>query len=256
VRPPRTEAPSARPDRAVGGCPAPRRRARVAIAVALLLAACAPPGPPPDGNYYGNRPTSEAFVDHPAFDFGKVEPGTVVRHQFVVSNRGQHPLDLVKIAPGCGCTYVKPVDRTIWPGHSGILEVALDTRGLAGPQSKAVRIRTNEAGRPEIELRLFGEVAADVKTTPDRVVLGRPGTPLAGTVDVVLLDPSVSVKGVKSQYGQLEIHQAPLAGSDRGVRIVVTPRPNGFRGLFNDRIVVTTTSKRQPKVSIPVMGSL
>ena len=46
-----------------------------------------------------------------------------------------------------------------------------------------MRIRTNEAGRPEIELRLFGEVAADVKTTPDRVVLGRPGTPLAGTVE-------------------------------------------------------------------------
>ncbi|MFM7143222.1 MAG: DUF1573 domain-containing protein [Alphaproteobacteria bacterium] len=234
-----------------------RARIAAAVLVASLLAACAPPpGRPPDGNYYGDRPTSEAQVDRQVFDFGKVDPGTTVRHQFVLTNVGQHPLDLVKITPGCGCTYVKPVDRTIWPGHAGILEVALDTRGLTGPQSKAVRVRTNEPGRPEIELRLVGEVAADVKATPDHVVLGRPGAPLSGSVDVVVLDRSVIVTGVKSQYGQLELHQAPLAGSPGGVRIVVTPRRNGFQGLFNDRIVVTTNSKRQPKVTIPVMGAL
>ncbi len=231
-------------------------RAAAAGLAALLLAACAPPGPPPNGNYYGDRPTSEAVVDEQAVNFGTVEPGTVVRHQYVIKNTGQHPLDLMKITPGCGCTYVKPVDKTIWPGHAGILEVALDTHGLRGPQSKAVRVRTNEGGRPEIELRLFGEVATDVKVTPDRVVLGRPGTPMAGSVEVVTLDPGVSVTGVRSQYGQLDLHQAPLGGSERGVKIVVTPKRNGYTGLFNDRIVVTTTSKRQPKVTIPVMGSL
>ncbi|MBU6283855.1 DUF1573 domain-containing protein [bacterium] len=231
-------------------------RPLVAALVATSILACAPPGPPPNGNYSGDRPTSTAVVDQPVFDFGTVEPGTIVRHQYVIRNDGQHPLDLVKITPGCGCTYVKPVDKTIWPGHAGILEVALDTHGLSGPQSKAVRIRTNEGGRPEVELRFQGQVASDVKVTPDRVVLGRPGTPLSGSVEVEMLDPAASVTGVKSQYGQLELHQAPLGGSGRGVKIVVTPRRNGLTGLFNDRIVVTTTSKRQPKVTIPVMGSL
>lgn len=233
-----------------------RPRLAAAALAASLLVACRPPGPRANGNDYGDRPTSQAAVDQAVFDFGKVEPGTIVRHQYVVTNRGEHPLDLLKITPACGCTYVKPLDRTIWPGHAGILEVALDTHGLSGPQSKAVRVRTNEPGRPEIELRLHGEVATDVKATPDRLMLGRPGTPLSGSVDVVVLDPNVAVTGVKSQYGQLELHQAPLVGANRGVRIVVTPRRNGFPGLFNDRIVVTTTSKRQPKVTIPVMGSL
>ena len=246
------------------GRPAPARaqaagrigRALVAVVAAVAGSGCAANPRSAAGNYYGDRPTSAARVDQAAFDFGTVEPGTVVRHQFQVVNTGDHPLDFIKVTPGCGCTVVKPLDKTVWPGHAGVVEVTLETRGLSGPQSKAVRIRTNEPGRPEIEFRLFGDVATDILAKPQRIVLGRAGQPTFGSVEVIVLDRNATVTAVKSQYGQLELHSAPLPAPARGVKIVVTPRGTGLSGLFNDRIIVTTTSPRQPKVVIPVMGSL
>ena len=229
---------------------------RFAVVAAVAGSGCAANPRSAAGNYYGDRPTSAARVDQAAFDFGTVEPGTVVRHQFQVVNTGDHPLDFIKVTPGCGCTVVKPLDKTVWPGHAGVVEVTLETRGLSGPQSKAVRIRTNEPGRPEIEFRLFGDVATDILAKPQRIVLGRAGQPTFGSVEVIVLDRNATVTAVKSQYGQLELHSAPLPAPARGVKIVVTPRGTGLSGLFNDRIIVTTTSPRQPKVVIPVMGSL
>ena len=65
-----------------------------------------------------------------------------------------------------------------------------------------------------------------------------------------------SVKSSRAPSSKKVVAKAPLPAPARGVKIVVTPRGTGLSGLFNDRIIVTTTSPRQPKVVIPVMGSL
>lgn len=222
-----------------------RRPVRALALLAALLAA-------------GCGPRRSAEVLEPVYGFGTVEPGTIVEHSFAISNTGEKPLDLLQVSPSCGCTAVSPEEKTIWPGHFGLVHVKLDTAGLAGPQSKAVRVRTSDPLAKEITLQMHGEVARDVEAKPTTLLLGRGGPDdyPTGVVKVVVLAPGVSVTGVKSQYGQLDIDWKPMAAPAHGIEMVVTPKINGSSGLFSDRIVVSTTSARQPKIRIPVMGAI
>lgn len=216
----------------------------VALAAALFAAGCGP--------------QRMAAVIEPVHRFGTVEPGTVVEHTFEIANTGEKPLDLLRVTPTCGCTLATPVEKTIWPGHSGRIQVKLDTTALAGSQSKGVRVRTSDPLVPEVDLQLEGYVAEDVEAKPSALLLGRGGPAdfPVGVARVIVLNPGVSVTRVKSQYGQLDIDWKPMTGAARGVEMVVRPKINGVTGLFSDRILVSTTSTRQPLVRIPVMGSI
>ncbi len=39
-------------------------------------------------------------LEETSFDFGKVDEGTVVEHDFIVVNKGNQPLEIMKVVPG------------------------------------------------------------------------------------------------------------------------------------------------------------
>lgn len=146
----------------------------VSVLVALALAGCAAaPSPGAVNADLGGGP--RALVRESSHDFGTVESGTVVQQRFEIANVGDQPLDISSVSPSCGCTAAIASDKTIWPGSTGAVEVSLDTYGLSGPQSKAVRVRTSDPSVAETTLTLHGEVAGDVTVKPSRVYLGRIG---------------------------------------------------------------------------------
>jgi Protein of unknown function (DUF1573) len=237
----------------------PRRSPLRALVGLFALAAgalgCAAPSasyPPVLG------PGPRALVHESRKDFGTVEPGTQVRERFEITNVGDHPLDILSLSSGCRCTAMVVTDRTIWPGRTGAIEVSFDTTGLSGRHVKAVRLATNDPSVAEIELAVYGEVAADLRVEPERVYLGRigRGEVAAGVVNVVVLNPEVAITDVASASGQIDVTPAPLDEPARGLRLVVVPRTNGDPGRFSDSVVVSTTSQRQPRIVIPVLASV
>jgi hypothetical protein len=203
-------------------------------------------------------PGPRALVREPRHDFGTVEPGTLVQHRFEIANVGDHPLDIYAVKPSCGCTASLISDRTVWPGKTGTVEVTLDTSGLSGRQSKAVRLQTSDPAVSDVALTVYGEVVADVTVEPRHVYLGRlaPGEVATSVVRVVVHRQDVQITGVATESGQLDVATAPLDPPQQGLRLLVTPRTNGEQGRFSDRLVVRTTSSRQPRVVIPVLASL
>lgn len=191
-------------------------------------------------------------------DFGTVESGPVVTHTFKLKNLGPNTIDITSVTGACGCTAVLASTSTLAPGEEGGVEVALDTYKLAGPQSKTVTVRSNDVVRPELVLTMHGTVATDVKVAPGRLYLGRlpAGAVVSQHVDVEVARPDVEITSVSSDSERLSVQTSPLDPPQRGVRVRVTLLPTARTGAFDDRVVVATTSPRQPTVAIPVLGTI
>jgi|GEM_PF-643523 len=190
-------------------------------------------------------------------DFGTVESGPLVSHTFRLKNLGPGAVDITSVKPACGCTAVLASTPTLLPGEEGGVEVALDTYKLSGPQAKSVTVHSTDPVRPELVLTVHGTVATDLAATPARVYLGRlpAGAVVSQHVDVET-KPDVQITDVSSQSSRLQVQATPLDPPQRGVRVRVTLLPTASTGTFDDRIVISSTSTRQPTVAIPVLGTI
>jgi len=228
----------------------------VGMAMLVGLAGCAATAPdtglvpPPSGVQL------VALQEH--HDFGTVDSGPVVTHTFKLKNFGPDTIDIRSVSGACGCTAVLASTPTLAPGQEGGVEVALDTYKLSGEQSKTVTVRSNDPVRPELVLTLHGFVANDLRAAPSRLYLGRQpvGAVVSQHVDVELARPDVAITGVTLEGDRLSLETTPLDPPQNGVRVRVTLLPTARTGTFDDRIVVSTTSPRQPSVSIPVLGAI
>ncbi|MBA3901216.1 MAG: DUF1573 domain-containing protein, partial [Bacteroidetes bacterium] len=82
-------------------------------------------------------------VENPSFDFGKVEYGKVVEHQFKIKNEGETDLIIFDAIGSCGCTVPEFSKSPIAPGEEAIITVKFDTLGKLGKQRNTVVLSTN-----------------------------------------------------------------------------------------------------------------
>ena len=200
-------------------------------------------------------PEPRARVDRSTFDFGTVPIGSEVRHVFAVANDGRKPLTLEPRRAECACTTVVRPGGTVAAGDSGWVEVAFDTARAPGERVRTVTVETNDPERPELVLTLRGVVAADVSATPDHVFFGRVprGTSRERVVEIVPAD-GVTILKVKKDSPRFDLQVERLPAS--AIRVRVALRPQDRSGPFDDVLVVTTTSDRQPELAIPVLGDV
>lgn len=77
------------------------------------------------------------------FDFGEVDEGAEVKHQFKFRNTGQVPLVIQKARSTCGCTVPEWPDEPIPPGGTGVITAKFNTEGKTLNQKKDIRITAN-----------------------------------------------------------------------------------------------------------------
>lgn len=77
------------------------------------------------------------------FEFGEVNVGTVITHDFPFTNTGSVPLLITKARSTCGCTVPSYPEAPLAPGESGVISVAFDTKNKYGRQRKPVTIIAN-----------------------------------------------------------------------------------------------------------------
>ncbi len=194
-------------------------------------------------------------VERAVFDFGAVPLGREVRHVFEVENRGRKPLTLVPGRSECACTSTVSPGGTIAAGDSGWVEVAFDTSREAGPRVRTVTVETNDPQTPELVLTVRGTVVADVTIVPDRIFFGRVpiGVSRERTIEIET-EPGVRLLKVKKDSRRFDVRVVGAPAPESGVRLHVVLHPSRRRGPFDDEVIVTTTSDRQPRVVVPVLG--
>jgi hypothetical protein len=108
------------------------------------------------------KTTAEWGADE--YNYGEVPTGTTVTHQFRFKNTGSAPLMLTRVKASCGCTTPSYSKEAVAPGADGFIDVAFNTTGKSGRQTKTVTVTGNFDGSITKVLKITGEVlTADAK---------------------------------------------------------------------------------------------
>ncbi len=78
------------------------------------------------------------------FNFGTIEPGQVVEHEYTLENTGRSDLLIRKVRASCGCTVVQPSETRIIPGKSATIKARFNSTGKSGNQKYAITVITND----------------------------------------------------------------------------------------------------------------
>ncbi len=92
------------------------------------------------------------------YDFGDVEQGQIVSHNFDIFNTGDDLLKITNIKTSCGCTVVQPDKKVLKPGESTTIKVSFDSGKRRGKQRKHVYVFSNDKKIPELRLSFTANV--------------------------------------------------------------------------------------------------
>jgi len=102
----------------------------------------------------------------PTFDFGKVESGQPVKHDFIFTNTGNQTLEIREVRPGCGCTTAGTWDKLVEPGKTGKIPIQFNSAGYGGPVQKSISVTCNDAAQPNVNLQLTGTIWKPIDISP------------------------------------------------------------------------------------------
>jgi len=95
--------------------------------------------------------------EDPDIEFGTINEGDTMRHEYKFTNTGDAPLIIASLKPSCGCTAGKYPKEPIQPGESGTVEVVFHSKGKTGRQEKSMAVLTN-ANPAKVRLYFRGNV--------------------------------------------------------------------------------------------------
>jgi len=199
----------------------------------------------------------KAILSEEVYEFQPVIEGSQVVHEFVLHNRGDEPLQIIKIESGCGCTAASGT-RQIPPGKEGRIEVKINTGGYGGGKIReSVRIRTNDPIRPWLGIAVTGMVEKFAEIRPEPVQLVGPvGQSLSAEVEIIpRKDYPFTIVDIKAKNGNFFRFALTRRCTDGFDRCIV--RADNIRtekGRYVDILYVSTSSKLRPVIPIYVIG--
>src|SRR6058998_2026849 len=104
------------------------------------------------------------------YDFGKVNSGVVVKHDFVFTNIGTATLQIIDVRPGCGCTTAGTWDKQIEPGKTGSIPLQFNSANFGGAVTKSATVTCNDPNQTNVLLQIKGTVWKPIDITPTMAV--------------------------------------------------------------------------------------
>jgi len=95
-----------------------------------------------------------AKVEH---DFGTVYEGKLAEFEFIFTNKGNVPLILNNVQPGCGCTTPEWPREPIMPGKQAKIKAIYNPGAYKGPFAKGITVTSN-AQNSTVQLTIKGTV--------------------------------------------------------------------------------------------------
>ncbi len=111
-----------------------------------------------------------AKIEH---DFGTIYEGKKAEFDFVFTNKGNIPLVLTNVQPGCGCTTPEWPREPIMPGKQGKIKAIYDPGAYKGQFAKGITVNSNAANTP-VQLIIKGDVKEipKEKVSPVKIDVG------------------------------------------------------------------------------------
>ncbi|MCI0350386.1 MAG: DUF1573 domain-containing protein, partial [Acidobacteriales bacterium] len=100
------------------------------------------------------------------FNFGTIESGAIVKHDFVFTNSGTAILEIKDVRPGCGCTATGKWDRLVEPGKTGVIPLEFNSANFGGTINKSAAVTCNDPAQTNVLLQITGIVWKAIEVTP------------------------------------------------------------------------------------------
>lgn len=200
----------------------------------------------------------------PQFDFGEVNQGTKVSHEFTFVNNGSEPVTIQKMVPSCGCTASSVDTPTVEPGKSGVVKVVFDTAGFSGMKQKLVQIHSDDFSSPTVSVELKGIVKPLFRVTPPQVNFGEVLHKSSPDALLVQVEGPLFEDGPKEGRNRKEKRSRARAGgkfvnveekdsSNGNRKLLISLSPEAPLGNLRDRVVLGIGKR---SVSIPVFATV
>lgn len=203
---------------------------------------CTPPPPPPPPQL-----TFEAA----SFDYGNVDQGTMVTHEFSFHNGGGAALFITNLKTASDVQAAAKA-RAIPSGGRSTITVQFDTTHVVRKGGRTVTVYSNDPAQPVVTLTLSGTVTFDVVADPPALYLGRIARGAKNDNDVRVLTGGRFRLSVKENTNR--VVRASLAPSIDGATVAVSIAPDAPLGRFRESVIIQTTSAKHPALSVPVIG--
>ena len=107
---------------------------------------------------YGQKVAPKIFVKDNIYDFKEVPQNKVLKHSFVIENKGSAPLEIKEVKPSCECTVLDPIKMKLEPGDTTVLTVKFDTKNKIGYQRQHAYILSNDPEAPVYRVSIVANV--------------------------------------------------------------------------------------------------
>ena len=200
-------------------------------------------------------------------DFGAVPQGTRLFHRFPVTNVHAVPVEITGLRASCGCIQATRAKRILQPGESTTIDVSLDTREFAGPDTESVRVAVGPNPVSTCELTVSAASRSNVICVPDRIAFGTlaPGQTSVRSTDIEYRgagDPLAGGWKIEEVTVPKNLPvEATLRETARGpamvsYRLTVTLRPGARTGRIRDYAYLRTNRKRDPPLPVMVTANV
>lgn len=199
-------------------------------------------------------------VDQPVFDFGTITQGKKIDHVFILKNRGDSLLSVIRTRTSCGCTVASMSTRTIAPGRSAELKTTFDSANFGGQIIKTITIDSNDPKTPAYTLTLKGVVKEQLVVAPRQLNLGQVKVGVGREFTLTLENKGerpVRLVSVTSPLPQVKLTLSKQTlKPNESARINVIVRPREGDRFLSGFIVITTDVPGKPEVTVPLYGSV
>jgi len=197
------------------------------------------------------------FCPEPVVQRGEVRGGPVFEHTFTLTNRGSSPLTINDVRGSCGCLATKISNRTLSPGMSAKLSVAVSTATQPdGANTWKINVQygdsTNKA--QQLELQLKASLVREVGLTPAAVqLIGGPGI----QHEVMLIDrrrQPLKLTSVQASSPRLKVWSEPWEKDADGwkCRLQVQLADDCPKGSFDETILLQSDDADYRELRVPV----
>jgi hypothetical protein len=105
------------------------------------------------------RDISSSKEEEPnTWDFGKIKEGQIPKHEFILKNESNKPLNIKEVNTSCGCTASEVKKRNLFPGESTLIDVSFDSKGYFGPTQQFIYVHTDSLDNPVIRYIIKADV--------------------------------------------------------------------------------------------------
>jgi len=212
----------------------------------------------------------KAEVPELVYEFGNIERGTSMSHEFKVRNVGELPLRVKVASTTCKCTVGDLSKDEIGPDEETVVRLEWVAQTGPGPFRHGAVLSTNDPTQSSIDLTVEGQVVESTAMSPPELIFGTVTageSPTASLYLMSFLDQDIKVLGYELsdeavakqldiKFTQAKSSELPSSDAVGGLKVSATYRSGKTVGPFRSWLTMTTNLKNAKKLTVPVAGSV